>query len=139
MEAEVDEAVRITKVQLHPVHGSIQVDLDAMSQHLHFRVVGRNHHLVLFVHLMSEELRESVDQDLAYRHRLFALKPLLELSACFFNGTFRAYGFICQSFVQLDECMMGVAENSDRIALEVGDVLHLEVLINLPEGSVVVL
>lgn len=110
-----------------------------MSQYLHVRVGGRNHHFVFFVHLMSEKFREWFDQDLANRHRLFALKPLLELCTCFFNGTFGGDGFICQSFVQLDKCMMGVAENSDRVALEVGDVLKLEVLINLPECSVVVL
>lgn len=66
-------------------------------------------------------------------------KPLGELLAALFNCSLGRDRLISEGLVELHVRMVGVAEHADRVPTEVRDVLHLEVLIDLPESRVVVL
>lgn len=141
MERQVDKAIGVAHVHLHPVQLSVQVHRHALRQNLHLFVTWFDGAAITFVvQLFLKQVGETLLQDLADGKRQRLLLPLLEgfvVIGCDYVAVLVDWqGW--QSFVQLDKGVVSVGEDSDGVALKISDVLEEKLAGVLPEYVVVV-
>lgn len=88
---------------------------------------------------MYEQFGERIKQDLPNGHTFLTIQPLSELTAVFFHNTLLINRLVRKSFVQLHKSVVRVAHDSDCVPFEVSDVFDLEILVDLPKSSVIIL
>ena len=88
---------------------------------------------------MHKQFGERIKQDLANGHTFLTIQPLSELTAVFFHNTLLINWFVTKSLVQLHKSVVRVAHDSDCVPFEVSNVFYLEVLVDLPKSSVIIL
>ena len=88
---------------------------------------------------MHKQFGERIKQDLPNGNTFLTIQPLSKLTAVFFHNTLLINWFVRKSLVQLHKSVMSVAHDSDCIPFEVSDVFDLEVLVDLPKSSVIIL
>jgi len=128
VERQVDEAVGVAQVHLHPVQLCGQVHCQTLRDYLHLRVHGLNSaaESVVVEHLV-EEIGEGAEEHLADSDRRSFFVPLLESFGVFsHNISVLIEWQLRQLLVQLDKGVMRVGQHTDSESFKVTNVLEQE-------------